>query len=104
MRFRFASQGSERVEKQDDDDQADGNPDDGTRADPDSFLVLRIEVPHKACGGLEARVVLLCHNGRLFAVYIKTFLEVDLLPYFRLNLYPNKDETETIFNNALMGP
>ena len=64
-------QRNECVEEHDDYDQPDGDSDDGAGTDPDSLLVLRVEVSHETCGGLESTVVLFCHGAGLVKVDIK---------------------------------
>ena len=59
---RSSVEGDERVEQNDADDHRDGDSDDRAGTNPDPLLVLRVEVPHEACGGLETRIVLLCHG------------------------------------------
>lgn len=51
------------VEHQYDRDDDDCDSDDDLGSDPDSLLVLGIEVPHESGGRLEAAVVFLCHTN-----------------------------------------
>ena len=67
------SEREQGVGEQDHDDNRYGYSDDGPRANLDSLVILGVEVPHEACGGLESRVVFLCHGTAFGDAYIIFF-------------------------------